>query len=151
MLSYGFQWFPECCSSPFPQGLHLRPASGRWGGLFWGVFFRFFFRFLWCQLLTWEAPPRLTPPLGLSIQGRGCPSLDCRSPSPESMPIIQDRKEPPLIGGRGKACGVAQARPRSSSTHPLTFSRWEREEGSGLLGPCQACLVADDHPLSSAP
>ena len=114
----------QCCRSSFPQGLPLRPASGRWGGLLWGVQAEgcgFFFRFLWCQLLTREAPPKLTPPPGLSIQGRGCPSLDCRSPSPESMPIIQDRKEPPLTGGHGKACGVAQARPRSSNTHPLTF------------------------------
>lgn len=59
LLSYGFQWFPECCRSPFPQGLPLHPASGRWGGLLWGVQAEgcgFFLRFLWWQLLTWEAP-----------------------------------------------------------------------------------------------
>lgn len=154
LLSYGFQWFPECCRSSFPQGLPLRPASGRWGGLLWGVQAEgcgFFFRFLWCQLLTWEAPPKLTPPPGLSIQGRGCPSLDCRSPSPESMPIIQDRKEPPLTGGHGKACGVAQVRPRSSNTHPLTFRGEKERRAVASWDSARPALVADGHPLSSAP
>lgn len=81
--------------------------------------------------------PKLTPSLGLSIQGRGRPSLDFQSPSPESMPIIQGRKKPPLTGGHGKACGAGQrGRAREAAAPIRSLSR------GGVLGPCHSCLMA---------
>ena len=81
--------------------------------------------------------PKLAPSPGLSIQGRGCPSLDCWSPSPESMPIIQGRKKPPLTGGRGKAFGAWQrGRAREAAAPIHSLSR------GGVLGPCHFFLIA---------
>lgn len=95
--------------------------------------------------------PKLTPRLGLGVQGRGIPCLCCRPPFSQIHSIIQDKNEPSCNREDTKAGGASEhgsalRRRGTGSVNGGGRGEKERQWGIWRLGNCLAAQVAERPP-----